>query len=521
MDSDGVLDDNEDDSAIYSSVSSSTTIYAGTTNAFVAPLSGQITVLNGSDVGEIDGGNVNGPVCVNLSGDADGTIDLDKITMVAVTGTLTGDINLTATSDLAAERVLAIDKTGADVIDMTRFTLNNGDNAIIAVGNELQISGYGVNTDDSVTTTLTGVAPTYITSMVEVRENGSLADAQSVVLKPELGDSITLNRSTTGVYSYTGLKDESTNYTLYINGVAVDSPYAAFAEETTNQAPDYYTAEVTYKVDGIDTDAQSVVLKAEGKDDITLIQKTDADTGDLVIGVYEYRALADVITEYAVWVNGEDSGETLQFTNGNYQKTINRYSTEVILTNSGAWSGQSVTLRDDSGNIIYTLGESDTNGTYSILTNSEYVGTYSIYVNGQDSGEDITPSAAAKASSGSIAYMTANVTTNKDGIAVRVGAVTVGGNTAIETSTGNYSITLLEGSYDVIVAGTDVGYVTSVSTALTANFYSVIYDKNGTTGTAPVDYTVYYDGSSVTVLSARELSNPGYVFAGWKTGGIT
>ncbi|NCB75039.1 MAG: hypothetical protein EOM51_09905, partial [Clostridia bacterium] len=522
MDSDGVLDNDEDDTAISSGVSSSTTIYAGTTSSLVAPPSGQITVLTDSTVGKIDGGNVSGPVCVNLSGDVDATIDLDNITMVAVTGTLTGDVKLTATDDLGAGRVLAIDKTVADVIDMTKFTLNSGNNAVIAVGKELQISGYGVNTDDSVSTTLTGTAPTYITATVNVMENGSLADAESVVLQSESGTSITLNRSETGVYSYTGLMDNTTVYTLYIDGEAVGSSYAAFASTaTTNQAPSYYTAQVTYKVDGAETDAQSVVLKADGKADITLTQQTDSG-GDLVTGVYEYRAMADSTTEYAVWVNGEDSGETLKFAGGDYQKTINRYTTEVSLTNSGAWSGQTVTLRDDSGNMIYTLSETDTSGTYSVLTDSDYVGTYNIYINGEDSGTDITPSATAKATTaGAIAYMTAVVTTNKDGTAARLGTVTVGGKSATESSTGNYTINLPSGTYAVSVAGTNVGNVTDVSTSLTANFYTVTYDGNGATGTVPTDNTVYFDGSTVTVLSAGELSKSGNVFAGWKTGETT
>lgn len=523
-DSDGAV--NGGDTLIYSGVSSSTNIHAGTTSSLVAPPSGQITVLTDSTVGEIDGGNVSGPVCVNLSGNVDATIDLDKITVLAVTGTLTcgtGDVKLTAIDDTGAERVLAIDETGADVIDMTKFTLNNGNNAVIAVGKELQISGYGVNTDDSVSTTLTGTAPTYITATVQVSENGSPADAESVVLKPASGDSITLNRGAAGVYSYIGFQDETTLYTLYINGIAVGSPYAAFASTaTTNQAPSYYTAQVTNKVDGTETDARSVVLKADGKADITLTQQTDSDTGALVTGVYEYRALADSATEYAIWVNGEDSGEKLKFADGSYQKTVNRYTTEVNLTKSGAWSGQTVTLRDDSGNIIYTLSETGTAGTYSVLTDNDYVGTYNIYINGENSGTDITPSATAKATtSGSIAYMTAAVTTNKNGMPARLGAVTVGGKAATEASAGNYTINLPAGTYGVTAAGTNVGNVTSVSTSLTANFYTVTYAGNGATGTVPTDNTIYSDGSTVTVLSAGELSKSGNVFAGWKTGETT
>ncbi len=513
-----------EDTVISSSVSSSTTIYAGTTTSSTSPLSGQITVLTGSTVGTIKGGNFSGPVCVNLSGDVDVTIDLDNITMIAVIGTLTcgtGDVKLTATSDLDAERVLAINETSS-VLDRDKFTLNSGNNAVIVVGDELQISGYGVNTDDSVTTTLTGTAPAYITATVEVQENGSLADAESVVLKPESGDSITLNRSAAGVFSYTGLMSETT-YTLYVNGVAVGSSYAAFQSENTNQAPNYYTAEVTYKVDDTATDAQSVILKADGKDDITLTQQTDDETGDLITGVYEYRALSESTT-YSICVNGEDSGETLKFASGEYAQTVNRYTTEVSLTsNSSAWSGQTVTLRDDSGTIIYTLSETETNGTYSVLTDSDYVGTYNIYVNGEDSGTDITPSVSAKATSGTIAYLTATITTNKDGTATRLGTVTVGDKVATESSTGNYSISLPTGTgtYTVTVAGTNVGSVTSASTSLTANFYSATYDENGASGTVPTDDTVYFSGSTVTVLSAGELSKTDNVFAGWQTGGTT
>lgn len=518
--SNGELDGSEDNTAIYSGA---TAIYAGTDTGFATPRSGQITVLDGSTVGTIKGGNVPGPVCVNLSGNVNATdIDLDNITMVAVKGTLTGDtggIKLTATNDLGAERVLAIDETGADVIDMTKFTLNSGNNAVIAVGNELQISSYGVNTGNSVTTTLTGTPPTYYTATVEVRENGSPADADSVVLKSESGGSITLNRSDTGVYSYTGLMS-GTAYTLYVNDVAVGEPYAAFAENTVNQGPSYYTAQVTYKVNANATDAQSVVLRAAGKDDITLTQQTDSDTGNLITGVYEYRALENSVTEYDVYVNGEDSGETLKFSGGDYQKTVNRCTTEVALTNSGAWGGQAVTLRDDSG-IVYTLSETGTPGTYSVLTDSNYVGIYSIYVNGEDSGTDITPSATAKTTSNPIAYMTAAVTTNKDGMAASLGTVTVGGKAATETGEGIYTITLPAGSYAVTAAGTNVGSVTSDSTSLTADFYTVTYNENGASGTVPTDDTIYFGGSTVTVLSAGELSNSGNVFAGWQTGGTT
>lgn len=521
MNSDGVLDDNEDDTQIYASVSSGTTINAGTTAGYTEPPSGQITVLHGSSVGTITKGNVMGPVVVKLAGNVEATIDLDSITMVEIIDTLTGDdddikLNI-ETGDLGANRLLAIDKTGVDVIDMNKFTLNNGDNALVAVGNELQISGYGVNTQDSVTTTITGIAPTYITAIVEVRENGVLADAGSVVLKSG-GTEIKLNRSATGVYSYNGLQDDTTLYTLYVDDEVVGSPYAAFASiATVNQAPNYYTAQVTYKVDGNERDAQSVVLKADGKDDITLTQQTDSDTGALVTGIYEYWALADSLIEYAVWVNGEDSGEKLKFASGDYQKTVNRYTTEVSLTNSGMWSGQSVTLCDDSGNIIYTLSETDTNGTYSVLTYSDYVGTYNIYINGRD----ITPSILAKTTSGTIAYMTTNVITNKNGIATRIGAVTVGGNDAIESSTGNYTITLPADSYAVNVAGTNVGNVTVAGSSLTADFYTVHYDGGGATGIVPIDSTIYFDGSPVTVLSSGELNKDGNVFAGWQMDGTT
>lgn len=522
--SDGVLNDNENDSAIYTSVSSSTYIYAGTTNSFAEPLTGQITVLDGSTVDTINRGNVSGPVVVKLAGDVATTIDFDSITMVEIIDSLTGgvgDIKLTAIGDVGAGRVLAIDKTGAAVIDMTKFTLNNGDNALVAVDQELQISGYGINTNNRVTTTLTGIAPTYITATVEVKENGSLADAESVVLKSESGDSINLNRSATGVYNYIGLLDADNAYTLYVNGVVLGDSYKAFATTNTNQAANYYTAEVTYKVDGNNTDAQSLVLKADGKDDITLTQQTNSETGTLITGVYEYRTLADSSMEYAIWVNGEDSGQTLTFADGEYQKTVNRYTTQVSLNNGGAWSGQTVTLRDDSGNIMYTLNETETSGTYSVLTIGDSVETYNIYVNGEDSGLDIMPSTSAKVLSGIISYMTITITTNKNGSAVRLGDVTVGGKPAIENSIGNYTITLPANSYAVKVAGTNVGEVTGASPSLIADFYTVSYDRGGASGTVPTDNTIYFDGSAVTILSAGELSNTGKVFAGWQTEGTT
>ena len=524
MDSDGVLDDNEDDIAVHSAVSASTTIDAGTTGAFVPPLSGQITVLTGTTVGTIAGGNVNGPVCLKLSGDVAMTIDLDGITMVEVIDSLTGgagDINLAATNNLDAERVLVTDTTGTDVVDMTKFTLNHGDNAVVAVGKELQISGYGVNATDSVSTALTGTAPAYRTATVEVRENGALADAERVVLKPASGNSITLNRSAAGIYSCTGLMDDTTLYILYVDGVAVGSPYAAFASDAAvNRAPGYYTAQVTYMVDGHETDAQRVVLKADGKDDITLNRQTDSN-GDLVTGIYEYRALEDLATEYAVWVNGKDSGETLRFSSSGYQRIVNRYTTEVSLTNNGVWHGQSVTLRDNSGSIVYTLSETDAEGTYSVLTDSGRVGTYRIHVNGEDSGTAITPSATAKVASGIIAYMTATITTNKDDAPARLGAVTVGGKAATEVGGGMYAITLPAGSHTVIVAGTGMGTVTGDSPSLTANFYTVAYEENGASGTVPTDNILYGDGSIVTVLSAGNLSKSGHGFAGWLSGGHT
>ncbi|MGD9676926.1 MAG: InlB B-repeat-containing protein [Vulcanibacillus sp.] len=523
MDSDGVLDANEDDIAIYTPVSGTTTISAGTNGGSITPPSGQITVLDGSTVGTIIKGNVVGPVVVKLAGDVGATIDFETITMVEIIDFLTGDagdIKLNAIGDLGAGRVLAIDKTGADVIDMTKFTLNNGDNALVAVDNELQISGYGVNTQDSETTTLTGTAPTYITATVEVKENGSLADAESVVLKL-VGTEISLNRSATGVYSYIGLLDAGTSYTLYVNGVVVGDSYNAFASPNTNQAPSYYTAQVTYKVDSNNTDAQSVVLKAEGKGNITLTQQTNSETGALITGVYEYRSLADSSTEYAIWVNGENSGQTLTFADEDYQKTVNHYTTQVSLNNSGVWSGQNVTLRNDSGNIIYILNETETSGTYSALTKGDSVGTYNIYVNGEDSGMDITPSKSAKVTSGTISYMTITITTNKNGSAVRLGDVTIEGKPAIESSTGNYTITLPADSYAVNVAGTNVGDVTGVSPSLTANFYTVNYDGDGASGTVPSDNTIYFDRSTVTILSAGELSKTEEVFAGWQMDGTT
>ena len=50
-----------------------------------------------------------------------------------------------------------------------------------------------------------------------------------------------------------------------------------------------------------------------------------------------------------------------------------------------------------------------------------------------------------------------------------------------------------------------------------ATTFSVTYDANGGTGTAPVDNTAYNSGATVTVLANSGLTNEGYTFTGWNT----
>ena len=52
---------------------------------------------------------------------------------------------------------------------------------------------------------------------------------------------------------------------------------------------------------------------------------------------------------------------------------------------------------------------------------------------------------------------------------------------------------------------------------LGTNYYSVSYDKNGGTGTLPVDSANYKSGETVTILSGSGLAKSGVVFAGWNT----
>ena len=47
--------------------------------------------------------------------------------------------------------------------------------------------------------------------------------------------------------------------------------------------------------------------------------------------------------------------------------------------------------------------------------------------------------------------------------------------------------------------------------------YTVTYDANGGTGTAPTDTTEYIKDDTVTVKDAGNLVKTGYVFAGWNT----
>ena len=47
--------------------------------------------------------------------------------------------------------------------------------------------------------------------------------------------------------------------------------------------------------------------------------------------------------------------------------------------------------------------------------------------------------------------------------------------------------------------------------------YSVSYDANGGSGSAPSDATPYANGATVTVLDKNTLTKSGYVFAGWNT----
>jgi len=247
------------------------------------------------------------------------------------------------------------------------------------------------------------------------------------------------------------------NQTFYANwidieGTRADSEKQVFSASLFDEeSPAYSTAEVVVTLDGQVTDVNQVQLKQEGKSTLTM-----AGTS----GNYTFSSSADVSGAWEIWVNGENSGQTMTFGS---VATVNLVTVTVGVTNDGSPASDRSVVLKKAGNKELNLSESDVAGTYQLQTFADENKTYNIYIDGQDTGKTVNLKDAATCSN-EVAFWTISVNTTKDGSAAHMGAAELRDGTKSLSLTGlngTYTLNHQEDEdtvYDLFVAGLDTGF---------------------------------------------------------------
>ena len=312
------------------------------------------------------------------------------------------------------------------------------------------------------------------------------------------GSNVTLTATPARFYSvlWDGADTSANTYTI--------KNISAAATVEVTAAMLTYTGKVTLKLDGGKYDGATVVLKAEKTTEITT---TGAQ------GVYSSASQLDPTKEYAIWVDGANTGAKL--TNTTHEAALDYFSVTVTkdyVTISGDntagtyLKGSSVTLTatPESGYAFISWKSGDT----VLSNNAEFT------ITNITAAQTLTATASDKFDAVIIV----------SGIPVSSITLSDGTNTKITGSTSSpYTFSNLDRTktYTVWVNGENTGKTVSASaaSAVLQYYYVALTTGNGIDSVSPAGKTYYLAGSNVTI-SATVKS--GYTFSGWSgTNSIT
>ncbi|GEM_PF-6906329 len=310
-------------------------------------------------------------------------------------------------------------------------------------------------------------------------------------------------------------------YEVYVNGKNTGIT-ADFGDDAAQVY--YQTVTVHTRLNGEAADAESVELR--GPDSIGV--------GRAGVGRYTYVSQVESISGddavYEVWLDGKDTGKTLQFAPDDNTVTIDRYQVEVQVRLDGELTDfLGAGLLKSDGTASKVLRQTAA-GVYKVLDYGDDR-TWQIWLGGRDSGS--TVSFADGSYLAEIDYYTAIVTTKLDGANADIGVINLvpdEGDTIspARSSTGKYEIAAPETTeqYKVYANGVDTDKTLSFTdgeAGAQLEFFTVTYEKGdlAVTGIVPTDATVYPSGASAELMAPGSLKKPdnndiSYSFAGWQ-----
>jgi uncharacterized repeat protein (TIGR02543 family) len=282
-------------------------------------------------------------------------------------------------------------------------------------------------------------------------------DKLTLVKDDDTTDTRTLVSVDPGTYAYTkqvtDRNGDAGDWKIYIDGKDTDKT-VAFEKDANSATIERFTARVELYLDDEPYDGRAVTLKdrAGGEPDIPLPETAP--------GVFTLIGLKDDATAYGVYADGEDTGESVTFTQDGREATINYYTLTVrthvdranFTNNAEALSdvGAVIVRKDDGADLeLPKLSP----GVYGLVGQEDQSTSYEVFVNGEDTG-------------GIVRF-------------------------------------------------------TSEDHAVDIDYFTVTYGKSdlGESGDVPVDAARYLSGSAVTLMPSGNLSLSGYTFAGWQENG--
>ena len=363
---------------------------------------------------------------------------------------------------------------------------------------------------------------TYATATVEVYQDGEKARADSVELYQDGNKKFAMAYDgESEQYIFMADTSEATGtYDVYVNGKDSGKTVTFGGEKA---AVYYQSIDVYTNMNGLPENVESIELKSEE----TTRTPGLKDTGNYTDN-QQVSSIDGDDTIWQVWVDGEDTGKTIQYKKDNNTATVDRYKVTVNVYQDDEPTDRLGRAYLKAGDQILTMSQVQ-QGQYELLGYSSDT-SYEVWFGNNNSGK--TVSFSANGNSAEIRYYTVVIKTKVDGSEADVESVEMraaGSDQVIrpvKSNKGTYQISSLASDtvYQVYVNGEDTGKTVGFSngnTTAALDFYTLTYDSNSALGSVPQDSKLYLAGQKATILPQGNLHKPDgsngvtYSFAGW------
>ena len=313
------------------------------------------------------------------------------------------------------------------------------------------------------------------------------------------------------------------DYQVYVNGKDSGQTvtFGGGAAAVYYQSISIYT-----NMNGVPENVESIELKTADGRTVTPGLKAAGSYTDMI----QVPSIEGDETICQVWVDGKDTGKTVQYKNGSNTVTIDRYKVTVRVYQDDETTDRlgTAVLKAEGADSL-TLSQVQ-QGEYELLGNASDT-VYQVWFGNNNSGKTVR--FADTDNSAEIRYYTVTITTKIDEVSADTDSVEMRNADGTEViwpvkaGKGVYKVTSIgsDNMYKIYINGEDTGKTTGFSTGNTTAdlaYYSVTYDKGDSSalGSVPQDKKLYMAGSKAAILPAGSLRIPEvngvtYSFAGW------